>query len=195
MRGGRAWPVAHAQPFGDELAGHVDEIDVFPHVEQRGAGSQQSYEQFTRFVRPVAVADRAFFEIPQRSRGDRQAEFRGRYGHAQNEVRVGGRFRARSEHYFLFMLGHAGGDHIEGRCLTFAAAARLEHLEEGESRLVVRQRMLGARRGGIKGERDLTADACQQRLQIVDRLRLTFAVWQRRIGQTEHRRDFGLVGR
>ena len=93
------------------------------------------------------------------------------------------------------MLGHAGGDHIEGRCLTFGATARLEHLEEGESRLVVRQRMLGARRGGIKGERDLPANACQQRLQIVDRLRLTFAIGQRRIGQTEHRRDFGLVGR
>lgn len=61
VRGGRAWPVAHAQPFGDELAGHVDEINVFPHVEQRGAGSQQSYEQFTRFVRPVAVADMGTF--------------------------------------------------------------------------------------------------------------------------------------
>ena len=93
------------------------------------------------------------------------------------------------------MLGHAGGDHIEGRRLPPAAAAWLEHLEESESRLLMGEGMLGSRGGGIQGKRDLATDPGKQRLQIVDRLGFAFAIRQRRVGKAQHCGHLGLIGR
>ena len=56
------------------------------------------------------------------------------------------------------------------------------------------QRMLGAGSRRIKRKRDLTANTSEQRLQIINRLRLTLAARQRRISQTQHRRNPRLIG-
>ena len=56
------------------------------------------------------------------------------------------------------------------------------------------QRMLSARSRGIKRKRDLATNTRKQRLQIINRLRLTLAARQRRISQTQHRRDPRLIG-
>ena len=56
------------------------------------------------------------------------------------------------------------------------------------------QRMLGTGSRGIKRKRDLTANTRKQRLQIINRLHLTLAARQRRISQTQHRRNPRLIG-
>ena len=56
------------------------------------------------------------------------------------------------------------------------------------------QRMLSTGSRGIKRKRDLTANTRKQRLQIINRLHLTLAARQRRISQTQHRRNPRLIG-
>ena len=193
MRSRSTRAITNRQPFRNQPTRNIDKINLLPHLQQRGTARKQTQEQTTRLIIPRAIIDRTRLQILQRAGRDRQTKLSRSNSSPQRKARIGLRIGTRRKHDLLLMLGDTGRDHIKRRRLTLTAATRLEHLEKRKTRLLMSQRMLSARSRGIKRKRDLATNTRKQRLQIINRLRLTLAARQRRISQTQHRRNLRLI--